>query len=113
MLPERDHEQVERIIELCERHRVRWRVMPRVAQSMALTVEMVGAIPLIGPPGSNIEGLNCIVKRGFDIAVATLMIDGGVADFVARRDCDPLARRRLRCCFARPGSESMASHSSC
>jgi exopolysaccharide biosynthesis polyprenyl glycosylphosphotransferase len=74
VLPERDHEQVERIIELCERHRVRWRVMPRVAQSMALTVEMVGAIPLIGPPGSNIEGLNCIVKRGFDITVATLMI---------------------------------------
>jgi exopolysaccharide biosynthesis polyprenyl glycosylphosphotransferase len=74
VLPERDHEGVERIIELCERHRVRWRVMPRVAQSMALTVEMVGAIPLIGPPGSNIEGLNCIVKRGFDIAVATLMI---------------------------------------
>jgi exopolysaccharide biosynthesis polyprenyl glycosylphosphotransferase len=74
VLPERDHEQVERIIELCERHRVRWRVMPRVAQSMVLTVEMVGAIPLIGPPGSNIEGLNCIVKRGFDIAVATLMI---------------------------------------
>jgi exopolysaccharide biosynthesis polyprenyl glycosylphosphotransferase len=74
VLPERDHEQVERIIEFCERHRVRWRVMPRVAQSMALTVEMVGAIPLIGPPGSNIEGLNCIVKRGFDIAVATLML---------------------------------------
>ena len=74
VLPERDHAQVERIIELCERHRVRWRVMPRVAQSMALTVEMVGAIPLIGPPGSNIEGLNCIVKRGFDIAVASLMI---------------------------------------
>ena len=76
VLPERDHAQVERIIELCERHRVRWRVMPRVAQSMALTVEMVGAIPLIGPPGSNIEGLNCIVKRGFDLAVASLMILG-------------------------------------
>jgi len=74
VLPERDHDQVERIIELCERHRVRWRVMPRTARSMALTVEMVGAIPLIGPPGSNIEGLNCIVKRGFDITVATLMI---------------------------------------
>ncbi len=74
VLPERDHSQVERIIKLCERHRVRWRVMPRVAQSMALTVEMVGAIPLIGPPGSNIEGLNCIVKRGFDIVVATLML---------------------------------------
>ena len=74
VLPERDHSQVERIIELCERHRVRWRMMPRVAQSMALTVEMVGAIPLIGPPGSNIEGLNCVVKRGFDIVVASLMI---------------------------------------
>ena len=74
VLPERDHDQAERIIELCERHRVRWRVMPRVARSMALTVEMVGAIPLIGPPGSNIEGLNCIVKRAFDIVVATLML---------------------------------------
>lgn len=74
VLPERDHDQVERIIKLCERHRVRWRVMPRVAESMALTVEMVGAIPLIGPPGSNIEGLNCLVKRGFDIVVATLML---------------------------------------
>jgi hypothetical protein len=49
VLAERDHDQVERIIKLCELHRVRWRVMPRVAQSMALTVEMVGAIPLIGP----------------------------------------------------------------
>ncbi len=74
VLPERDHVQVERIIKLCERYRVRWRVMPRVAQSMALTVEMVGAIPLIGPPGSNIEGLNCVVKRGFDIVVTTLML---------------------------------------
>ena len=63
--------------------------MPRVAQSMALTVEMVGAIPLIGPPGSNIEGLNCIVKRGFDIAVGDADDAGGVADFVARRNCDP------------------------
>jgi exopolysaccharide biosynthesis polyprenyl glycosylphosphotransferase len=74
VLTERDHAQVEGIIELCERHRVRWRVMPRVAQSMALTVEMVGAIPLIGPPGSNIEGINSIVKRGFDISVAGLML---------------------------------------
>ena len=74
VLPERDHEQIERIIKLCERYRVRWRVMPRVAESMALTVEMVGAIPLIGPPGSNIEGLNCLIKRGFDVVVATLMI---------------------------------------
>ena len=69
-----DHDQVERIIQLCERHRVRWRVMPQVARSMALTVEMVGAIPLIGPPGSNIEGLNCVVKRGFDITVASLIL---------------------------------------
>jgi len=74
VLPERDHDQVEHVIELCEQHRVRWRVMPQVARSMALTVEMVGTIPLIGPPGSNIEGLNCIVKRGFDVAMATLML---------------------------------------
>jgi exopolysaccharide biosynthesis polyprenyl glycosylphosphotransferase len=74
VLPERDHEQTERIIKLCERYRVRWRMMPRVAESAALTVEMVGAIPLIGPPGSNIEGLNCLIKRGFDVVVASLML---------------------------------------
>jgi len=48
---------------------------------MPLTVEMVGAIPLIGPPGSNIEGLNCVVKRGFDIAGGDADDDCGVADF--------------------------------
>lgn len=74
VLPERDHQQIERIIKHCERYRVRWRVMPRVAESMPLTVEMVGAIPLIGPPGSNIEGLNCLIKRGFDVVVASLML---------------------------------------
>jgi lipopolysaccharide/colanic/teichoic acid biosynthesis glycosyltransferase len=35
---------------------------------------MVGAIPLIGPPGSNIEGLNFLIKRGFDVVVASLML---------------------------------------
>ena len=74
VLPERDHDQIERIIELCERHRVRWRMMPRMARSIALTVEMVGAIPLIGPPGSNIEELNSVLKRAFDSVTATMML---------------------------------------
>ena len=36
----------------------------------ALRVDMVGVIPLIGPRNSNIEGLNYIIKRGFDIVAA-------------------------------------------
>jgi len=49
-------------------------VVPQLARSMALSVDFVGAVPLIGRPGSNIEGLNRIVKRGFDIVVAAVML---------------------------------------
>ncbi len=35
---------------------------------------MVGTIPLIGPRSSNIEGLNWVIKRGFDIIAAAALL---------------------------------------
>lgn len=76
VLPEWGPERVKEIIELCERKHVRWRVMPWVIQThaAALRIDMVGTIPLIGPRNTNIEGLNWITKRGFDIAAAAALL---------------------------------------
>jgi exopolysaccharide biosynthesis polyprenyl glycosylphosphotransferase len=74
-LPDGDRSQLDRIVELCERHRIRWRFMPWIGKPpMTLKVEMFGAIPLIGPRGSNIEGLNYIMKRSVDILLAALLL---------------------------------------
>ena len=39
-----------------------------------LRIEMVGTIPLIGPRSSNIEGLNWVIKRGFDFVAASALL---------------------------------------
>jgi exopolysaccharide biosynthesis polyprenyl glycosylphosphotransferase len=64
------------IIELCESLKVRWRVMPSQFRSLVrpLKVDMVGVVPLIGPRSSNIEGLNYIIKRCFDVLAAILLL---------------------------------------
>lgn len=74
VLPDSPAEETEKIVALCERNNVRWRLMPAVARAFpsGLRVDNVGVIPLIGPQSSNIQGLNFILKRGFDIAI-TLM----------------------------------------
>ena len=77
VLPDATPEEVKEIIDLCGRYHVRWRVMPWVMQlhAVALKIDMVGTIPLIGPRNSNIEGLNWVIKRGFDvIAFAALLV---------------------------------------
>jgi exopolysaccharide biosynthesis polyprenyl glycosylphosphotransferase len=76
VLPDAGRETVEKIIMLCECNHVRWRVMPWVmhSQAGALRIDMVGTIALIGPRSSNIEGLNWVIKRGFDIVAAALLL---------------------------------------
>ena len=76
VLPGATPEQVKDIIELCDHHHVRWRVMPWVTQlhAVALKIDMVGTIPLIGPRNSNIEGLNWVIKRGFDIIASSALL---------------------------------------
>ena len=61
---------------VCEQHRVRWWMVPSELCSLGATlrVEMLGDIPLIGSAGSNIEGLNRVIKRLFDISVTALLL---------------------------------------
>ena len=66
----------EELIRHCERHRVRWWMVPSELCSLgaALKVDMLGDIPLIGPAGSNIEGLNRVIKRLFDILIVSILL---------------------------------------
>jgi len=65
-----------RMVELCEKSRLRWWVVPWVYRSApsGLRVDTVGLIPLVGRRGSNIEGLNYLVKRIFDVVCASIIL---------------------------------------
>jgi exopolysaccharide biosynthesis polyprenyl glycosylphosphotransferase len=75
-LPEAGAELQARMVALCEELRIRWSIVPWLFGSMAsgLRVDLIGAMPLIGPQGSNIEGLNYLLKRGFDVVVGTAVL---------------------------------------
>jgi len=75
-LPEVSGSELERLVELCDRHHLGWWIVPSMASSLAggLHVELIGAVPLFGRRGSNIEGLNYVIKRSFDLVVGTLML---------------------------------------
>lgn len=75
-LPEAGAELQARLVALCEELRLRWSIVPWLFGSMAsgLRLDMIGAIPLVGPRGSNIEGLNYVLKRGVDLVIATLAL---------------------------------------
>ncbi len=74
-LPEAGAEEQARLVAMCEELRMRWSIVPWLFGSMAsgLRLDMIGAIPLVGPRGSNIEGLNYALKRGVDLVIATLV----------------------------------------
>lgn len=73
ILPEDPPEELERIVRRCEELRIHWRMVPRLfgAPGRELLVDMVGAVPLIGPRCGNLEGLNLLIKRAFDITAAS------------------------------------------
>jgi exopolysaccharide biosynthesis polyprenyl glycosylphosphotransferase len=56
--------------------RVHWWIVPWMLHSLAtgLKVDLFGAIPLIGPRRSNIAGLNYVLKRAFDVIVASVLL---------------------------------------
>lgn len=76
VLPDATRERQERIVALCERDRVRWWLMPSFSKwpASGLRVEMFGAVPLISPRGSNIEGLNFALKRAFDVVAGGFVL---------------------------------------
>jgi exopolysaccharide biosynthesis polyprenyl glycosylphosphotransferase len=75
-LPEAGAERQAELVALCEELRIRWSIVPWLFGAMAsgLRLDMIGAIPLVGPRGSNIEGLNYVVKRGVDLMLGTLVL---------------------------------------
>jgi exopolysaccharide biosynthesis polyprenyl glycosylphosphotransferase len=80
VLPDASRDSQERMIALCEELRVRWWLMPWFSKWPAggLRVEMFGAVPLISPRGSNIEGLNFALKRAFDVVAGSLLLLAGL-----------------------------------
>ena len=86
------------MVELCEKSRLRWWVVPWVYRSAptGLRVDTVGLIPLVGRRGSNIEGLNYLVKRIFDVVCASLILIVAMPDDRARRSRDFNFRRPAR-----------------
>jgi exopolysaccharide biosynthesis polyprenyl glycosylphosphotransferase len=76
VMPDAPREQQEQIFQFCEEHRIRWWLLPWVSSWPVggLSVETFGAMPLISPRGSNIEGLNFALKRAFDITAGSLIL---------------------------------------
>jgi exopolysaccharide biosynthesis polyprenyl glycosylphosphotransferase len=75
-MPDAPVEMQERIVRQCEESRVRWRMVPWVLRTpgAGLQVEILGMVPLIGPRGSNLDGLNFAIKRAFDLAVSCFLL---------------------------------------
>lgn len=76
VLPDADSDYIRQLVRLCEHHHVRWSVMPSMFRSLSagLRVDMAGVIPLVGPRNSKIEGLNFVIKRAFDVSVASVIL---------------------------------------
>ena len=93
---------------------MRWSIVPWLFGSMAsgLRLDLIGAMPLVGPRGSNIEGLNYLLKRGFDfiVGLAVLVVVSPLLALAARRSRSPAG---VRFCFARPALGCMAGASRC
>ncbi len=75
-MPDADQSRQEELVRLCERSRVRWWIVPSMLRSLGtgIRVDWLGTVPLIGPRGSNIEGLNFVIKRGFDVLVGAILL---------------------------------------
>ena len=91
-LPEAGADRQAQLVALCENLRLRWSIVPWLFGSMAsgLRLDLIGAMPLVGPRGSNIEGLNYLLKRAFDVSPWRRRVGRGLAavGVVGRGDCD-------------------------
>ncbi len=63
-------------IDTCERHRVHWQVVPALYDLLMdkLRLDQVAGIPVMGPAGTNLVGLNLAFKRLVDILVSVLLL---------------------------------------
>jgi exopolysaccharide biosynthesis polyprenyl glycosylphosphotransferase len=63
-------------MDACYRHRVQWAVIPDLYDILLdnMNMEQIAGVPVMGPSGSNIVGLNRVAKRMVDIIIAALLI---------------------------------------
>jgi exopolysaccharide biosynthesis polyprenyl glycosylphosphotransferase len=75
-VPESSREEIQSITRLCERAGVDWWLVPSIVPGLAagLKVEQIGVVPLIGRRGTKIEGLNFVIKRVFDLSLASILL---------------------------------------
>lgn len=75
-MPDASRERNEQVLHLCDEHRVRWWLVPWVFNipPAGLRVDMMGVVPLLSLRGSNIEGLNLLFKRAFDVVIASILL---------------------------------------
>ncbi len=103
-LPEAGADRQAELVALCENLRIRWSIVPWLFGSMAsgLRLDMMGAIPLVGPRGTNIEGLNYMLKRSLDLllGIAVLIVVspvlGVAAAAIALTSGRPILYRQTR-----------------
>jgi exopolysaccharide biosynthesis polyprenyl glycosylphosphotransferase len=75
-LPDASLDEQAQIVGLCEQYRLRWWMVPWVYRSAAtgLRLDTIGVIPVVGPRGTNVDGLNYLIKRVFDIACSSVIL---------------------------------------
>jgi exopolysaccharide biosynthesis polyprenyl glycosylphosphotransferase len=75
-LPGDDHERVYGLIERCRRLMVDFKVVPDLLQLSLDRVDLgeVAGVPLIGIKDIAIRGVNYVIKRGLDIAIASVIL---------------------------------------
>jgi len=103
-LPDAAPARQEELVRHCEANRIQWRLVPAFYRNLinGFRLDVAGGIPLIGPATCNIEGLNCVLKRAFDLVTATavmlvaLPVMGLVALAVRLIDGRPVLFRQQR-----------------
>jgi exopolysaccharide biosynthesis polyprenyl glycosylphosphotransferase len=75
-IPSAHRERVMEVVGACMRLKLRWRVVPDLygVRLERLSIDHVGALPLVGLRGPGIVGHNWALKRAFDLGVALLTI---------------------------------------
>jgi len=71
-----NHNQLTGAMNACLRHRVHWGVVPDLYDLLVdrLNVEEISGVPVMGPAGTNLVGMNLAIKRAVDFVVAALLL---------------------------------------
>ncbi len=70
------HPELTGAMNACLRHRVHWGVVPDLYDLLVdrLNVEEISGVPIMGPAGINLVGMNLAIKRAVDFVVAALLL---------------------------------------